>query len=365
MEGIFPLCRLRFPSCWEGSMRIAKIDTFRVFAAFAVICIHVRPFYEFEGEIIHRFAVIIIQATRFAVPFFFIVSGYFFGKKLQAGSSISKVFSRYIWRLSTLFIAWSFIYLIIPTNLYPIKEFGVLRTAYSHFLTKINWISNNPIRFMLEGTCPHLWFVPSLMFSLTILAVFISLRIQYRVFYLAIILYLGGLIAGPYSCFFFGLDFLLTIPYKGPFVSLLFVVIGWWLSHEGRYSNPSCRIAYSIIILGFVIHIIEAYSLWKHYHACAYCCDYLVGTVFFAMGFVFLALAKNNDIGKSSYLARIGRLTLGIYMSQFLIIENIRPLKAFIYSPLWEILYPFATLSLSLFLTLILSKNSYCRRMVI
>ena len=61
--------------------RLVSLDACRVVAIFAVIVLHTMPFYGtrllggFDGYI----AAALNQGARFAVPFFFLASGFFFG----------------------------------------------------------------------------------------------------------------------------------------------------------------------------------------------------------------------------------------------------------------------------------------------
>ena len=66
--------------------RINSVETCRVIAIIAVIILHAEPFRYGceENEIYKQYAFIIFnQLSRFAVPFYFIISGFFWGKKTK------------------------------------------------------------------------------------------------------------------------------------------------------------------------------------------------------------------------------------------------------------------------------------------
>jgi len=70
--------------------RISSVDTIRLLAIISVIAIHTRPFSynEDSGELYYYLDIFINQMARFAVPFFFVISGYFWGVKIRNGADI-------------------------------------------------------------------------------------------------------------------------------------------------------------------------------------------------------------------------------------------------------------------------------------
>ena len=86
--------------------RLASIETFRIISVFAVVCIHAFPFRWVQGQEIAFY--IINNACRFAVPFFFIVSGFFFGMKLNENIPVQSLLYRYLKRLLIIFGFWTF-----------------------------------------------------------------------------------------------------------------------------------------------------------------------------------------------------------------------------------------------------------------
>ncbi len=69
--------------------RIESVDVFRLIAIVAVIAIHTSPFHvdvDGENEAYMYADMIINQLSRFAVPFFYVTSGYFWGLKVRKSS---------------------------------------------------------------------------------------------------------------------------------------------------------------------------------------------------------------------------------------------------------------------------------------
>ena len=100
-------------------MRIQSIDSFRVIAILAVISIHTQPFSDthYFGENDKVLAALFYQGTRFAVPFFFIAAGYFFGKKLENNKNQANivVYSS-ILRVLEIWIFWNIFYPYQPAK---------------------------------------------------------------------------------------------------------------------------------------------------------------------------------------------------------------------------------------------------------
>ncbi|MDB5963417.1 MAG: hypothetical protein JWP59_4711, partial [Massilia sp.] len=107
--------------------RIKSVDVARVCAIVAVIAIHTVPF-ENAGSPVGStldLATVINQVARFAVPLFFILSGYFWAQKITDARHIDGVSLTMAKRLLLLFGTWSLIYLL-PFNLIDFLADGIL-----------------------------------------------------------------------------------------------------------------------------------------------------------------------------------------------------------------------------------------------
>ncbi|WP_409932557.1 acyltransferase family protein [Xanthocytophaga flavus] len=128
------------------------IDLMKFLAAFLVISIHTRPFYDIHPVLGFLFENII---TRVAVPFFFISSGFLFFTKVLETSSVSeqrKLLVGFLKRILVLYLLWTLIYL--PYDLYFIykKQHDLVATLLSYLQ-----------RLLLWGSHFHLWYLLSLM----------------------------------------------------------------------------------------------------------------------------------------------------------------------------------------------------------
>jgi len=71
--------------------RIKSVDVIRLLAITAVIVIHTSTFKNIPGDLYENLFIILNQLSRFAVPFFFVIAGYFWGKKIRSGDSVTQV----------------------------------------------------------------------------------------------------------------------------------------------------------------------------------------------------------------------------------------------------------------------------------
>ena len=100
-------------------MRISSIECGRMVAIIAVMVIHISPFANPFDPTVWNWTIDIYvagflnQITRFAVPFFFLCSGYFLQPKLSSGAPLG-VALRYCRPLLILWLVWSALYAVIP-----------------------------------------------------------------------------------------------------------------------------------------------------------------------------------------------------------------------------------------------------------
>ncbi|MFA5816004.1 MAG: acyltransferase [Bacteroidales bacterium] len=339
--------------------RIYSIDTLRFAAVFGVICMHFQSF----RQISYPVNAIIDQVANFAVPFFFLVSGYLFRKKIMAGDDAYWRYSRMMKRLCLIFWTWSAIYLFVPANpvmLTQAKQLGLISGLKMIFNSKIDAIKSNPLDFLLAGTSIQLWYLVSLAMGLTLLFIFMKLRIEDKLLYLAVPLYCFQILAGPLSNTRIGIH-IGTAYWLGPFVSTLFVGIGALIAKK-EY-RPSPQLAYWLILAGLVMQLGEWLLLhtiygWDRFRQTGY----LIGTVLYATGFLLLALTIPS-MGYRTGLTRLGKFTLGIYLTHMIFIPFAQKLNGTLPKHIGEV-GPLGVLAASLLLTIILIQLPYLRRIV-
>ncbi len=330
----------------QRAKRIASIDFWRAVAIFAVIAIHTTPFRVFQQPLWVALRVVINQSARFAVPYFFIVSGYLWGRKMRAGAKPFRVYGAMSKRLLLPFLIWSVLYVVLPTavDLDAMRTYGYQTVVHG----KVDALLAHPWALALEGGKVHLWFLVALFCAVTLATLLYVLRRPGALLPLGLILYGVGLLGGPYAGLVPGFHIGINTR-DGPFVSTVFFALGWHLARRDR--PPAARQAAAIFLLGWGMQVAESLWLGRHFDIQPTQVDAVVGTLAFGYGAALLALAyprlgTNGTLPK--LLARAGRETMGVYLVHIFFVDWLRLWIDARHRVLWELAYPVAVYLLSL-----------------
>ncbi|MEZ9184746.1 acyltransferase [Vibrio splendidus] len=291
------------------SQHIASIELGRVIAILAIIGLHGQMALTYwQIDEVPWIGYVLNQTARFAVPLFFLISGYLIQPKLAA--SPWTTFINYSKPLLKVWLAWSIICLVMPFNLAKVEEFGYLdeREGYWGFLI------STPLNSFLEGGLVHLWFIPALVCAVLIIALLVELKLNKLLLPIAIALYGYGVLAGSYATLT-GLE----APFftrNGPFFGTLMVTLGF-LIRQNQWKVSSTK-ALVLLALGMLIHFAEAAWLTT-FDVGFNMNDFLFGTALWGMG-VFMWLLANPNMGNYAWVRAISNRMLGIYVSHLLII---------------------------------------------
>ncbi|MFA0160857.1 acyltransferase [Vibrio splendidus] len=291
------------------SQHIASIELGRVIAILAIIGLHGQMALTYwQIDEVPWIGYVLNQAARFAVPLFFLISGYLIQPKLAA--SPWETVLNYSKPLLKVWLAWSIICLVMPFNLAKVEEFGYLgeREGYWSFLM------STPLNSFLEGGLVHLWFIPALVCAVLIIALLVELKLNKLLLPIAIALYGYGVLAGSYATLT-GLE----APFftrNGPFFGTLMVTLGF-LIRQNQWKVSSTK-ALVLLALGMLIHFAEAAWLTT-FDVGFNMNDFLFGTALWGMG-VFMWLLANPNMGNYAWVRAISNRMLGIYVSHLLII---------------------------------------------
>lgn len=293
----------------KPSTHIASLELGRVVAILAIIGLHCQMALSYALiDEVPWVGYILNQAARFAVPLFFLISGYLIQPKLMR--SPWETLTSYSKPLLKVWLAWSIISLLMPFNLGKVMEVGYLaeREGYWGFLM------STPLNSLFEGGLVHLWFIPALICAVAILAVLIEMKLTKAILPLALALYLYGVLAGSYAPLTE-----LEAPIftrNGPFFSTLLVAVGFMI----RENNWRLSSNQSLVMagLGITIHFGEAAWLMG-YDVAFNINDFLAGTALWGAG-VFMWLLANPSLGDTAWVRAISSRMLGIYVSHLLLI---------------------------------------------
>lgn len=342
--------------------RNLSVDIVRVLAILGVISIHTKPFLvpaEFSSSHYDFFYVLINQLSRFAVPFFFVISGYFWGR----GADASQRYLGFAWQRSKqlvfLLFVWSIVYLA-PYNLWGFVDVGVLgplKLAYWNDLE----VFKHPLYLLLSGTKVHLWFLVALISATLVCGIFLEMGWRKCLPVAAVGLYVIGVLAKAYKATPWGIH----LPFDsvfGPFFSTLLFVTGYWLS---RCELRSDWFTYGLVLylVGVLLHGSEIWYLQQQYGTPPIH-DYVFGTYFMGVGVAMMALAKPTQF-RFKLLPTIGSYTLGVYLSHFIFVDIFSSLNKQLNNIVWEIGLVLLVYACSLGLTILLMKSRYTKKMVV
>lgn len=342
--------------------RLKGVDVLRTVAMIAVIAIHTAPFQIQSSPIGSTLdlATVINQVARFAVPFFFVLSGYFWSQKFKDESEIYEPTVKAVKRIAFIFVAWSAIYLL-PMNFFDAFTYGAFELIKQGYWNLVN-AASRPLVTLMQGTKVHLWFLVGLLCSLFISALLLRHKLERVLVVVAVAFYSVGLAGKAYSDTPLGIraDFDFR---DGPFFALIFFVTGYFLQRR-RPSDAWFPIGLSIAIFGMFLHFAELLML-RSYWGTTMNQDYVMGTYFFGIGVALIALSNTKYLNFCR-VASIGRVVLGIYASHFIFVEILRPLdNKFAGNGIWDVWYVFAVFVLSYALVSMFSRFHLTRRLVV
>lgn len=151
---------------------MSGIDIGKLICAILVMISHLGPLESF-GSQANYYAVNL--SFRYAVPFFFICSGYFLYRSLLTGGKIAN----YLKRITLLYSVWTLIYILFSL------PFTITTTTI--------------INFMFRGIVFHLWFFPSLIFSIVFVFYFLN-KVNSKIAWFVVCgLYCIGLLGDSYG----------------------------------------------------------------------------------------------------------------------------------------------------------------------
>ncbi|WP_117233041.1 acyltransferase [Vibrio maerlii] len=293
--------------------KIASIELLRVLSMLVIIAMHCQmmlTYWQFDE--VPWVGYIFNQITRFAVPCFFLISGFLIQPKLvQAPIETFKSYSKPLFKV---WLVWSVISLAMPFNLGVVAEHGYLAERQGYW----GYLMQTPVNTLFEGGLVHLWFIPALIIAVGIMAVLLNSKKASWIFPLGLGLYVYGVLAGSYVNLTEIWSPIFTR--NGPFFSLLMVAIGFMVREKNIQFKSG--IAMAIAFLGLLMHFCEA--LWlTHFDVAFNIHDFLFGTAIWGTGTFLWFLSKPN-LGNQAWVFNIAKSVLGIYVSHllFVIIMN-------------------------------------------
>ncbi|MGR5300324.1 acyltransferase [Vibrio alfacsensis] len=291
------------------TQKIASLEFARIIAMFAIVGLHCQMALTYwQWDEVPWVGYILNQLARFAVPLFFLISGYLIQPKLSERPL--ETLKSYAKPLMKIWLIWSMICLAVPFRWHTVAEAGYLAERQGYW----GYLMTNPLNSLLEGGLVHLWFIPALVIAIALIALLVRIRMAQLLLPTAVLLYIYGVFAGSYIT----LTELPTLFFtrNGPFFSTLLVVLGYLARQQQWHWSRNNTIRF--ILLGMALHFGEAYYLMNadiafNSH------DFLFGTVIWALA-VFMWLLAHPNFGNMPWVFKWSPRILGIYVSHLLVI---------------------------------------------
>lgn len=244
------------------------------------------------------------QGARWAVPFFFITTGYL----LPTNTAWTKLVWKYFLRLTPVFVFWC--------------AFYVLRSPDPK--TWFSGVGQIAKLIVSGGAGYHLWFLTSLGLCIAIASPFLQFG------KIGLLCLLGGLCfgvalaIGPYEPLICA-SFENCVPLgarHGPFFGLVFLSLGAFI--RSREISVSRNAGFFLLCLGILLTSAEIYGLFSAYGSHPTEHDFVVGTLPFGLGAFFLALTLTIKAPSLVWITRnLGPVSLGIYAIHIVVLDEL------------------------------------------
>lgn len=304
--------------------RIYSIDTMRIIAVACVVLIHTNPF---KGVGIYGNIVdfLIETAARFAVPFFFMTAGYFFALKITRRDPTDY----FIKRVSALSSIYGFgIVLAFPVFLTGTAVRTGVKNGdiMSSILPKVSeFMSPVELIYYGDSITEILWFLPALIFSFSLIYLFIRLDLTGYLLPISVGFHIVGLLGASYTMF-------IDVPFRirdALFFGFFYTSLGYYIySCEWQPNTDQSTLYLSATGLFGVLHIGERYVLGyvltgKTFVQGVYSPEYTIGTALVTTS-LFVFLLSRPDLGKFTSFPSWGKYAVGIYVAHPPVLYTLR-----------------------------------------
>jgi len=302
--------------------RNEAIDVFRAVAVFCVVIIHTEPFLHLTGAG-HGIGFVLITVSRFAVPFFFLVSGYLFAVKITQSEAPNAYYRQYVGKLFKMYLAWQAVYLIYDAATFQVGGAHTYRQAMADVQAMgLTELVKRPIGMLYYGLYSsgyQLWYLTSLILSISIVYLFHKRGAIKLLAASSLLLHLAGIAGGSYLGLF-PRDFMAR---DALFLGLFYTMLGYAFH---RYREPirsklqgKAKPLLLILLLSLGTELAERTLIAAWFDTERG--DYFLSTIVLSSA-LFLLLTLRPEIGRGSVLVKMGKQAAGIYLIHFLYING-------------------------------------------
>lgn len=304
--------------------RIYSIDAMRIIAIVFVVLIHTDPFQGVNayGNMMNFGTKTI---SRFAVPFFFITSGYFFALK-TATRDPTKYLAKRITKLTSLYL---FGLVLVGPTFFGSRLSQAELADQSLRATAVSSIAEflDPVELLYYGTSVSeiLWFLPALLFSLLFVYLVTVFGKPSYVLPIALCLHLVGNLGSSYTMF-------VDVPFEtrdALFFGFFYTSLGYTIRKRSwEPSKDKDRLLLAFVGLFAVLQFVEFYLLGyplraEPFGSYVYAPSYGISTALLSVS-LFLFLLSRPMLFADTSLPTWGTYAVGIYVTHPVVFAILR-----------------------------------------
>lgn len=316
-----------------SSKRLGSIDFAKFIFSVMIVGLHTNVFSDFSSDLAFLVNQII---ARLAVPFFFIASGYFIGKRVIEKNK-TDFYKNYFFRYIKLFLLFCLIYS-------PITFYWAFNNDNSIFLNLVLYIQQ--LIFLAPA---YLWFLLALAFGVIILKYLVKVPLYLGIL-IIIILYTIGVFGNSYIFFFDNESVLINEYFRiflttrnGLFFAVPFMYMGYLISIKAMLIIK--RNVVVLFVVTFIIYVFEVYFV--HTKTLLPNEDTSMYFMLLPASFLLFIILVKIKIRSSKLLIELADFSLYLYVFQFGFISIVLVLNRYIINSVMYI-YPTLTFLITL-----------------
>jgi len=309
--------------------RYVMLDLLKCIACYAVICLHAMPFENvtmFNAPIGQYLNFFIDTMSRFAVPFFFMVSGFMLVKKLAQASSAYEYFQKYFSKISLFYFGWSAFYFFYSYGSIAIGSFWQGGAFFSEFIPVYDaknilktlyqiFYSGGYLKFF------HLWYLIALLWSVVLLYYFFQKKSISLLLGLSLLLHLIGLFGDSYQGIY-------KLPFRtrtALFFGLFYCTLGGWLAYyeaKARAIITKWGLSYikGAIVFFAILQLVERAILIEFFQG-SLNDNFFIMTMPLVLSLFLYALGTKNIRINEMRIKNLADKVVGIYVIHPIIME--------------------------------------------
>ncbi|MFC4544345.1 acyltransferase [Halosolutus amylolyticus] len=297
------------------SDRIHSVDSMRIIAMAFVVMIHTDPFRGL-GVYGNMVNFTIDSTARFAVPFFFVTSGYLFARKtadrdptaylVKQATTIASLYAFGLALAAPVFLAGT-----------VTRDGGENSDLVGSSLSElVRFLSPLELLYYGNSVSVILWFLPALAFSLTLVYCFVRADKTAYVVPVSLCFHAIGLLGASYTMF-------VDVPFEvrdALFFGFFYTSLGYYVgSRDWRPKPDRSGVYLGATALFAALHVGERYVLGyviagETFANGVYTASYTIGTALVSIS-LFAFLLSRPALGKGTPVPTWGRYAVGIYVT--------------------------------------------------